>query len=83
MGQVANREPVRDRERERRDREQHWERERERQRERDRERKRGRVELEAGWGPLEIDSRRLHGKNAYVSPRVSVPPKSRVVSEYL
>lgn len=82
-----HREPVRERERERErergDRERHWERERERERERDRARKRGRVELESGWGPPEIDSKRLHGKSAYVSPRVSVPPKSRVVSEYL
>ena len=76
-----HREPVR--EMETGDRETHWERKRERERERDRERKRGRVELEGGWGPPEIDSKRLHGKNAYVSPRVSVPPKSRVVSEYL
>ena len=45
--------------------------------------RRDRVELESGWGPPEIDSKRLHGKSAYVSPRVSVPPKSRVVSEYI
>ena len=46
-----------------------------------------RVELESGWGPPEMEGRRLHPRRDrgtfYKSPRVSVPPKSRVVSYYL
>ena len=60
-----------------------WQRERAKAIEKARERQRERQELEGGWRPPEIDSRRVHEKNAYKSPRVSVPPKSRVVSEYL
>ena len=70
------------------------EREREVQKEKKKERERSRQELESGWTPPEIDSTRVvvpggggrkrgRGNEAYKSPRVSVPPKSRVVSEYL
>ena len=55
-----------------------------------------RVELEGGWGPPEMEGgeRRREGGEGrsgegrvrskyYRSPRVSVPPKSRVVSYYI
>ncbi|KAL8793589.1 MAG: hypothetical protein Q9195_003852 [Heterodermia aff. obscurata] len=58
------------------------------EKEKEKEKERSRQELESGWAPPEIDSRRVvpgsgGGKDAYKSPRVSVPPKSRVVSQYI